>query len=290
MHIWSKKMYKSVIDKIDLFCYNRIKKGREDGSVQADVCVTEILNVYQNDTLTWSRRKPTERNRNGLVLFMEGEIEYYFPDKTIVASAGSVMLFPSNVPYHGVARTQRVAYYVLDFQTLSENEICDFGAPCIAKLKSFDTVCRDFSNVVSVWGQQKMDAVIRTKAFLYSMLALLMENEGRSSLKQERDDIFTYIFDHYTDPDISVLSLCEKFYISESQLRRNALKVTGLTTNEYITFLRLTRAKRELICTQKSIKQIAYECGFSSAYYFSRSFHLHEKVSPKEYRQNSVML
>jgi AraC-like DNA-binding protein len=221
---------------------------------------------------------------------MEGEIEYYFPDKTIVASAGSVMLFPSNVPYHGVARTQRVAYYVLDFQTLSENEICDFGAPCIAKLKSFDTVCRDFSNVVSVWGQQKMDAVIRTKAFLYSMLALLMENEGRSSLKQERDDIFTYIFDHYTDPDISVLSLCEKFYISESQLRRNALKITGLTTNEYITFLRLTRAKRELICTQKSIKQIAYECGFSSAYYFSRSFHLHEKVSPKEYRQNSVML
>jgi hypothetical protein len=73
-------MYKSVIDKIDLFCYNRIKKGREDGSVQADVCVTEILNVYQIDTLTWSRRKPTERNRNGLVLFMEGEIEYYFPD------------------------------------------------------------------------------------------------------------------------------------------------------------------------------------------------------------------
>ena len=255
-----------------------------------DLCVTEIRNVYQNDTLTWSRKESTKRNRNGLVLFTDGEIEYFFPNQSIVASAGSVMLFPSNVPYHGVARTQRVAYYVLDFQTLSENEICDFGAPCIVNLKSMDTICRDFSNIISVWEQQKMDAVIRTKAFLYSMLAMLMENDERNSANQENSEIFTYIFDHYTDPDISVLSLCEKFYISESQLRRNALKVTGLTTNEYITYLRLTRAKRELICTKKSIKQIAYECGFSSAYYFSRCFHLHEKVSPKEYRQNSVML
>ena len=255
-----------------------------------DLCVSKILNVYQNDTLTWRRSQPRERNRNGLVLFTDGEIEYFFSNQSIVASAGSVMLFPSNVPYHGVARTNRVAYYVLDFQTLSENEICDFGAPCIAKLKSFDQLCRDFSNITSVWEQQKMDAVIQAKAFLYSTLALIIENDERNITNQESSEIFTYIFDHYTDPDISVLSLCEKFYISESQLRRNALKVTGLTTNEYITYLRLTRAKRELICTQKSIKQIAYECGFSSAYYFSRCFHLHEKVSPKEYRQNSVML
>lgn len=255
-----------------------------------DVCVIEIRNVYQNDTFAWSRENSAKRNRHGLVLFTEGEIEYFFPNRTVVASAGSVMLFPSNVPYHGVARTPRVAYYVLDFQTLSENEICDFGAPCIAKLKNFDSVCREFSDIISVWEQQKTDAVIRTKAFLYSMLVLLIENAENNSTTQESSEIFTYIFDHYTDPDISVLSLCEKFYISESQLRRNAMKVTGLTTNEYITYLRLTRAKRELICTKKSIKQIAYECGFSSAYYFSRCFHLHEKISPKEYRQNSIML
>ena len=258
--------------------------------MRRDLCVSKILNVYQNDTLTWKRNEPRERNRNGLVLFTDGEIEYFFPNQSIVASAGSVMLFPSNVPYHGVARTNRVAYYVLDFQTLSENEICDFGAPCIADVKSFDTVCRDFSDIIAEWERQKMDAVIQTKAFLYSMLALLIENDEKNSTTQESSEIFTYIFDHYTDPDISVLSLCEKFYISESQLRRNSMKVTGLTTNEYITYLRLTRAKRELICTNKSIKQIAYECGFSSAYYFSRCFHLHEKISPKEYRQNNLML
>lgn len=255
-----------------------------------DLCVSKILSVYQNDTLTWRRSEPRERNRNGLVLFTDGEIEYFFPNQSIVASAGSIMLFPSNVPYHGVARTNRVAYYVLDFQTVCENEICDFGAPCIVKLSSFDRLSRDFFNVTSIWEQQKMDAVMQAKAFLYSTLALFIENKGENRINKESNDILTYIFDHYTHPDLSVLSLCEKFYISEAQLRRNILKITGLTTNGYITYLRLTRAKRELICTQKSIKQIAYECGFSSAYYFSRCFHQHENVSPKEYRQNNLVL
>ncbi len=255
-----------------------------------DLCVTKILNVYQNDTSTWARSEPRERNRNGLVLFTNGEIEYFFPNRSIVATRGSVMLFPSNIPYYGLARSKRVAYCVLDFQTLSENEISDLGAPCITKSKNFDQLYHDFSNVVSVWEQQKINSVIQAKAFLYATLALLVENDERNHTNQESNDILTYIFDHYADPDISVSSLCERFYISESQLRRNILKITGLTTNEYITYLRLNRAKRELICTKNSIKQIADECGFSSAYYFSRCFHLHEKISPKEYRQNNLML
>ncbi len=255
-----------------------------------DLCVSKIVNVYQNDTMTWKRIEPRERKKHGLVLFTHGEIEYYFPNQTIVATKGSVMLFPSNVPYHGVARTQRVAYCVLDFQTLLEDEISCFGAPCIVKPKSIDSLYRDFSNIISVWEQQKKDAVIQVKAFLYSALAVMNEDSERIFSDQENNEIMTYIFNHYTDPTISVLSLCEKFYISESQLRRNILKSTGITTNEYITYLRLTRAKRELVCTKKSIKQIAYECGFSSAYYFSRCFHQHENISPKEYRQDSLML
>ena len=160
----------------------------------------------------------------------------------------------------------------------------------IVKLKNVDQLYRDFFNIISIWEQQKMDAVIRTKAFLYSTLALMVENDERNIMNQEINEILSYIFDHYIDHDISVLRLCEKFYISESQLRRNILKNTGLTTNEYITYLRLTRAKRELVCTQKGIKQIAYESGFSSAYYFSRCFHQHENMSPKEYRHINRVL
>jgi AraC-like DNA-binding protein len=255
-----------------------------------DLCVTEILNVYQNDTLTWGRRKPAERNRNGLVLFTEGEIEYYFPNKTIVATRGSLMLFPSNVPYCGSAHTQRVAYCVLDFKTLSENEIFAFGAPCVLKTENFEQLHNDFSDTISAWENKKSDAPLLAKSFLYAAMAKIIENNQDSTMSRVSSDILTYILEHYADPEISVLHLCEKFYISESQLRRNILKLTGMTTNEYITSLRLNRAKKELVCATKSIQQIAHECGFSSAYYFSRCFHQHENISPKEYRQGNLIL
>lgn len=254
-----------------------------------DLCVTEILNVYQNDTLTWKRQSPAERNRSGLVLFTEGEIEYYFPDKTVVATRGSAMLFPPNVPYYGCARTPRVAYCVLDFKTLSESELSALGAPCIIRAENFERMHDDFSDIVSAWEQQKIDAPLRAKAFLYQTVASIMENAQETATSGEGSDLLAYILEHYAAPEISARSLCERFYISESQLRRNILKLTGMTTNEYVTSLRLSRAKKELICTQKSVKQIAYECGFSSAYYFSRCFHRHEDVSPKEYRRINFM-
>ena len=255
-----------------------------------NICATKILNIYQRNILQWSREDACERGRAGLVLFTEGEIEYTFPSYKIVATPGTVMLFPPNVAYSGISKTNRVAYLVLDFSTALDIEMTEFGAPCVVPAKNFEKLCMDFADMVSAWEQQRMDAEIRAKAFLYTTLAEMLTDSEQHSAKPETNDLLAYIFAHYTESDLSVQKLCGKFYISESQLRRNVQKVTGLTPNEYITSLRLNRAKRELICTKKSIKQIAYECGFSSAYYFSRCFHLHEKISPKEYRQNNLML
>ena len=65
---------------------------------------------------------------------------------------------------------------------------------------------------------------------------------------------------------------------------------TGKTLHEYVEDQRIKKSINLLISTNMTLAQIAYECGFSSAYYFSRCFHLHEKISPKEYRQNNLML
>ena len=61
--------------------------------------------------------------------------------------------------------------------------------------------------------------------------------------------------------------ICGRFFISESQLRRNIKKATGLPPDEYIRRLRINRAKNELISTQWKICEISESCGFSSPYY-----------------------
>ena len=47
----------------------------------------------------------------------------------------------------------------------------------------------------------------------------------------------------------------------------------------------IIEAKRELYLTNKTVKEIAYELGFSDEFYFSRFFKNNTEVSPQLYRE-----
>lgn len=70
----------------------------------------------------------------------------------------------------------------------------------------------------------------------------------------------------------------------------NALaKITKRHFNKTLTNLIAERiiieAKRELYLTNKSIKEVAYELGYSDEYYFSRFFKKNVNISPQVYRE-----
>ena len=49
----------------------------------------------------------------------------------------------------------------------------------------------------------------------------------------------------------------------------------------------VTRAKELLISTDKSIKEISYELGFQSIFYFSNMFKKKESVTPSFFRNKN---
>ncbi len=255
-----------------------------------DLCVTKIFNLYKRTDIKWRREHLEPRGKDGLVLFLEGEIEYIFTQGSITAKPGTLLLLPGNIPYRGRALTEPVTYFVLDFESASENMLTELGAPCIASPQSFAELEAGFAEALSAWQLQHLDTVFRVKSFLFWALSVLVKESGGIRPHSQLSALLAYISDHYADKDLTATLLCKKFFISESQLRRNILKATGLTTNEYITSLRINRAKQELICTEKSIQQIASEQGFASPYYFSRCFHKHTALSPKEYRKQNRAL
>ena len=254
-----------------------------------DLIVAEISHIYYWKTSKWHRDVAEPRGNDGLVFFTEGEIEYFFPNRTLVAKAGDILLLPGNLPYHGVVKSKTVAFFVLDFKSACDTMFGAFGAPLVMVAKDPERLREDFFSLVSAWESQRIDAIFRAKTLIFSTLAEgLVHDETRQS-GRTTSEILSYILSNYTDPTLLANKICKKFYISESQLRRNILKATGFSTNEYIATLRIHRAERELICTEKSIQQIASECGFSSAYYFSRLFRQHKGMSPKEYRAQKQM-
>ncbi len=91
-----------------------------------------------------------------------------------------------------------------------------------------------------------------------------------------------------SDDKLKVDSISNEIGISKSQLYRKIKAVTGLTPNGYLRQQRLYKSLELLEQTEKDISEIAYEVGFSSPSYFSRSFHKLFHKSPQLYRNTTI--
>jgi AraC-like DNA-binding protein len=60
---------------------------------------------------------------------------------------------------------------------------------------------------------------------------------------------------------------------------------TGISPRQYFLQLKVMRARELLITTDQSIKEISYQLGFDSIYYFSRFFKQKTGMSPSEFRK-----
>lgn len=86
------------------------------------------------------------------------------------------------------------------------------------------------------------------------------------------------------DQEINLSNLASELGISYSWLRKKFRQQFGLAPNQYIVKLRIQKARDLLTLSNKSVKEIAVACGFSSPYYFSRYFKKETGVSPQKFR------
>ncbi|MDD6069362.1 MAG: response regulator [Clostridiales bacterium] len=93
-----------------------------------------------------------------------------------------------------------------------------------------------------------------------------------------------YIEQNYSK-DIVLDEVSKELQISPYYLSKLFKKKTGNTFIEYLTSVRIERAKELLRNSSKSMKEICMEVGYSDANYFSRTFKKNVGVSPTEYKE-----
>jgi AraC-like DNA-binding protein/ligand-binding sensor protein len=84
--------------------------------------------------------------------------------------------------------------------------------------------------------------------------------------------------------DINLAEVARHCCVSEGHLSRIFHHATGLTFREYLTQVRIERAKSLLLNSGKSVTEIAYESGFQSLSQFHRVFRKIHGASPGEMR------
>lgn len=114
----------------------------------------------------------------------------------------------------------------------------------------------------------------------------------------ERDDnisaivfrVKRYIEDNYYKKDISLNEVSRLFNINKNYLSRLMKDEIGLTFTEYLTYIRIGKAKEILTdpILNYNIAEISDKVGFKSQHYFSRVFKKEVGISPLEYKNNHI--
>ena len=96
-----------------------------------------------------------------------------------------------------------------------------------------------------------------------------------------------YMSQHFTDSNLMLQDVAGAVGMSASRLSTVFAQETGKTFTEYLTGLRLARAKELLTQTDRKSSQIALDAGYNDAHYFSYLFKKNTGMTPGEYRSQN---
>jgi len=97
-------------------------------------------------------------------------------------------------------------------------------------------------------------------------------------------EAMSFINENYKNSEFDLDDIVKHISMSKSRFCEVFKETTGFSFLKYLTELRLRQAERELWTTDKALKLIAEENGFSSVSNMSRNFIKKFKISPTEYR------
>ena len=96
-----------------------------------------------------------------------------------------------------------------------------------------------------------------------------------------------YLTQHYADPNLMLQDVAGEVHLSQSHFSTVFAQETGLTFTQYLTALRIGKAKELLEATEMRSSQIALEVGYNDSHYFSYLFKKTTGMTPSDYRRQN---
>lgn len=176
-------------------------------------------------------------------------------------------------------KTSHIPFILLTAKATVEDQIAgiESGADIyITKPFSMRFLVTHVRNIID--SRQKLYAHFSQDVYLLPSKAT--SNEIDQNFLQRTVD---YIIEHIQDTQLSVESLADLFNLSRVQVYRKIKALTGKTAVEFIRMVRLKQALKLMETKKYTLSEIAYQTGFNSASYFTRSFKEEYGKAPSEY-------
>ena len=230
-----------------------------------------------------------------LLFVQSGKLHIFADEDELFANVGDVVLFRSNTIHRLYALEDgNASYYVLKF---SPRLIMELSSPEHRSTYLLQ-LALNTKHEKTVWGSAEAEAnglhtaletlirangnsvlcgdiamKIGTASVLLALLRdLLPDNPSGHALPDGNTarriyDVTVYINEHYAE-DLNAADCAARIFMSYSYFSRCFLRITGKSFKEYLNITRVNHAEKALLSTNRSVTEIASDCGFNNVSYF----------------------
>lgn len=228
---------------------------------------------------------------NDIILFVyctKGLGKVYYNDDTFTLSPGQALIFNISDGYFAKSISDDFCFIwiqmcgtfpnaVLSHQLKDRGHVCSAGNDIILVCeKIYDTAHKGWS----------YEGDIKISYYLYELFGTLLLSLSRdNSIEAAVDYMRRHYMEAITTPQLA--SLC---YLGTSQFIKRFRESFSVTPRQYLTNLRIDKAKKLLMNADLPVSMVAHHVGFEDASYFTRIFKKATRQTPHNFRKNFFIL
>lgn len=231
--------------------------------------------------------------RMEILIIKKGKMYVEYGNTVLTVSENELMIIPPKALHKGYTLDEGVEYNVLMFDVRSfynDTEICKKLLPAIFDGRAvFNPIATDAETFLCA--QQLCNntdtASLETTSGIYELLSLFYKNQLTEFKSQPQNMFAQRVIDYLEknhSQEIDINTLSTDFGYTAAHFCRKFKQATGLPPMTYLKIFRLESAHNKLKAGDSSVSDIAAECGFPDANYFTRCFKAHFGVSPTKYK------
>lgn len=235
-----------------------------------------------------------------LYFLLEGECEFIVDGKNYTLKPGNIIFIPPRITHKAIYNAKKPgARFVISC------DVCFFSKQIQELFPTFDhyfeTIPNALGNAEELFRKIHQEyknpdefsdyAIGSHLAALIALLFRAKKNHHMVQVKCKSNFIETtvsYIKENYSK-HVTLDDAAKNAAVSTTYLSRSFKKETGFRFNEYLVLYRLMQAEAMLVeYPDKSILEIAYECGFNDSNYFTIRFKKKYGYTPTELRSGKL--
>ena len=218
-------------------------------------------------------------------LITEGNATLRLLDKDFPVSAGDVFFTFPGTQFEIIADGE-LRYAYMSF--VGSSVRAQYEA---LGIKQIEPVYKGLESLTDFWFSaisrvnEKNAALISESVLLYTLSLVVSTNETGEKRQNDStrfDMILNYVNENYRDPTLTLGKVADIFSYTEKYVSSLFKRHMEMGFNRYVNSRRINYALRLIDKGASSVRNIALECGFSDALYFSKVFKKKTGITPTE--------